>query len=201
MPLSVQAPLEFEQAVVAIVQHATCEPYQSTNHSLLVRLRVFMPSSLAHALKELGSGVVPVGVLHMLADAAFLFSSVRPVVLEFLKTRLAIVECVERSPHAELDEVVRSVVLLNSLQCLPPQEVLPLFSHEAPSVRWMAVLCMARDLRLSAPEVQAFTQRALPDANARFECESGLQKRQRCCLLYTSPSPRDATLSRMPSSA
>ena len=24
---------------------------------------------------------------------------------------------------------------------------------------------------------------------------------QRCCLLYTSPSPRDATLSRMPSSA
>ena len=24
---------------------------------------------------------------------------------------------------------------------------------------------------------------------------------ERCCLLYTSPSPRDATLSRMPSSA
>ena len=24
---------------------------------------------------------------------------------------------------------------------------------------------------------------------------------QMCCLLYTSPSPRDATLSRMPSSA
>ena len=26
-------------------------------------------------------------------------------------------------------------------------------------------------------------------------------KKERCCLLYTSPSPRDATLSRMPSSA
>jgi len=26
-------------------------------------------------------------------------------------------------------------------------------------------------------------------------------KRDDCCLLYTSPSPRDATLSRMPSSA
>ena len=26
-------------------------------------------------------------------------------------------------------------------------------------------------------------------------------KRSQCCLLYTSPSPRDATLSRMPSSA
>ena len=27
------------------------------------------------------------------------------------------------------------------------------------------------------------------------------RRRRRCCLLYTSPSPRDATLSRMPSSA
>ena len=29
----------------------------------------------------------------------------------------------------------------------------------------------------------------------------GVRKRYRICLLYTSPSPRDATLSRMPSSA
>ena len=29
----------------------------------------------------------------------------------------------------------------------------------------------------------------------------GLCVNNRCCLLYTSPSPRDATLSRMPSSA
>ena len=28
-----------------------------------------------------------------------------------------------------------------------------------------------------------------------------IAKRIKCCLLYTSPSPRDATLSRMPSSA
>ena len=38
-------------------------------------------------------------------------------------------------------------------------------------------------------------------------CQSLLRIRKRqlgfseCCLLYTSPSPRDATLSRMPSSA
>ena len=31
--------------------------------------------------------------------------------------------------------------------------------------------------------------------------EAKLQRRFRTCLLYTSPSPRDATLSRMPSSA
>ena len=30
---------------------------------------------------------------------------------------------------------------------------------------------------------------------------SGKSTLLRCCLLYTSPSPRDATLSRMPSSA
>ena len=35
---------------------------------------------------------------------------------------------------------------------------------------------------------------ALPQRNALVEVFSG-------CLLYTSPSPRDATLSRMPSSA
>ena len=36
--------------------------------------------------------------------------------------------------------------------------------------------------------------RILEDLNPNFEWES-------YCLLYTSPSPRDATLSRMPSSA
>ena len=35
------------------------------------------------------------------------------------------------------------------------------------------------------------------------ECvrDSAHRKKKACCLLYTSPSPRDATLSRMPSSA
>ena len=34
-----------------------------------------------------------------------------------------------------------------------------------------------------------------------FEGEMGILKDHISCLLYTSPSPRDATLSRMPSSA
>ena len=33
------------------------------------------------------------------------------------------------------------------------------------------------------------------------KCERFVAKTSKCCLLYTSPSPRDATLSRMPSSA
>ena len=32
-------------------------------------------------------------------------------------------------------------------------------------------------------------------------CEENVQGEAKSCLLYTSPSPRDATLSRMPSSA
>ena len=34
-----------------------------------------------------------------------------------------------------------------------------------------------------------------------FPDQESSQKARRICLLYTSPSPRDATLSRMPSSA
>ena len=36
---------------------------------------------------------------------------------------------------------------------------------------------------------------------ACFKTRKRRRRRSKCCLLYTSPSPRDATLSRMPSSA
>ena len=39
-----------------------------------------------------------------------------------------------------------------------------------------------------------------PDKPALIMAETG-ERRSYACLLYTSPSPRDATLSRMPSSA
>ena len=40
------------------------------------------------------------------------------------------------------------------------------------------------------------------DANGNlYACEGDARRVVRYCLLYTSPSPRDATLSRMPSSA
>ena len=42
----------------------------------------------------------------------------------------------------------------------------------------------------------------VPSANAAMTVQLGLQRSEaNLCLLYTSPSPRDATLSRMPSSA
>ena len=40
-----------------------------------------------------------------------------------------------------------------------------------------------------------------PDANDESNNQQLLEKLSGTCLLYTSPSPRDATLSRMPSSA
>ena len=53
---------------------------------------------------------------------------------------------------------------------------------------------MALDVLLQAQEAK------LPDLAFRYGCRA-----RNCgvctCLLYTSPSPRDATLSRMPSSA
>ena len=44
-------------------------------------------------------------------------------------------------------------------------------------------------------------QSALEGMQHYQEWDSGYSKQQSTCLLYTSPSPRDATLSRMPSSA
>lgn len=174
-----QASAGFERAVAAIVQHATSQPYQGSNSSLFIRLRSFMPSCLAHALKDLKSAA-NTAVLHTLADSAFLFTSVHPIVMAFLEREFSIVEFVQNTPLSELEEVARSLVILNSLQCLPRQQgVTSLLSHQAPSIRWMAVLCMARYLHLSAPELQTMTVRASPDSHTRFQCESGLQQRQR----------------------
>ena len=47
---------------------------------------------------------------------------------------------------------------------------------------------------------KAFYQRAAPDGSRPGTYYANTYK-MRICLLYTSPSPRDATLSRMPSSA
>ena len=52
----------------------------------------------------------------------------------------------------------------------------------------------ARIRREASPE-------ALREADQASRMERLKKQRERDCLLYTSPSPRDATLSRMPSSA
>ena len=54
--------------------------------------------------------------------------------------------------------------------------------------------------RHSTPKVRS--DHATPDAICRVELDFAADDAVwRVCLLYTSPSPRDATLSRMPSSA
>ena len=59
--------------------------------------------------------------------------------------------------------------------------------------------------RESLVEAAAAQMRELPYYNSFFQCAHPpsieLAKKLQDCLLYTSPSPRDATLSRMPSSA
>ena len=58
-------------------------------------------------------------------------------------------------------------------------------------------------LAVSADGIKLASSEHLPKANAdQFAAiTAGLSSLIHGCLLYTSPSPRDATLSRMPSSA
>ena len=53
------------------------------------------------------------------------------------------------------------------------------------------------------PEVAKLEQALAPLAQSKFVlgCANGTDALTLACLLYTSPSPRDATLSHMPSSA
>ena len=64
---------------------------------------------------------------------------------------------------------------------------------------YRGILRIARD-----PDLVNFSKRHLATEESHLEkIEAVLPKKDRSkfCLLYTSPSPRDATLSRMPSSA
>ena len=58
----------------------------------------------------------------------------------------------------------------------------------------MAALAMAIYFQDMVPEETACLTREMLESGDRLSWDDG-------CLLYTSPSPRDATLSRMPSSA
>ena len=51
------------------------------------------------------------------------------------------------------------------------------------------------------PLVQAAAQRAIHEGATQYTAATGLPELRERCLLYTSPSPRDGLLPRMPSSA
>ena len=63
-----------------------------------------------------------------------------------------------------------------------------------------AMLKVLSDVLLAADN-QKVTLLALLDLSAAFDCVDHDILLHRLCLLYTSPSPRDGLLSRMPSSA
>ena len=54
---------------------------------------------------------------------------------------------------------------------------------------------------IHTPNLDRFAQDSVRFTNAHPECLPTIPKRTKHCLLYTSPSPRDRTRSRMPSSA
>ena len=65
---------------------------------------------------------------------------------------------------------------------------------------------IAKELGKSLTEIRQMTMTEILGWSAYFQVlnedqEKEMQKIRRSCLLYTSPSPRDRTRSRMPSSA
>ena len=68
--------------------------------------------------------------------------------------------------------------------------------HESLTVLWLRLV--ERHLQSAQPETRLSAVRS---AVAEFGSKSWLHREFYSCLLYTSPSPRDGLLSRMPSSA
>ena len=68
--------------------------------------------------------------------------------------------------------------------------------------RWDATKVLQRANRTMELVMKKSLSIGMKPESKRFNCDNGFELPD-CwiCLLYTSPSPRDATLSRMPSSA
>ena len=60
---------------------------------------------------------------------------------------------------------------------------------------------MSNDYKVADIELADFGRREISLAENEMPALMALREKYKACLLYTSPSPRDATLSRMPSSA
>ena len=103
----------------------------------------------------------------------------------------------ESDPVHKVTIVPRGVAL-GLMQQLPQDE-----KHTYTKEYWLSRICIAFGGRVAEEMIFANqTTGASSDISVatniarRMVCEWGMS-----CLLYTSPSPRDATLSRMPSSA
>ena len=146
------------------------------------RLRANMTKAQAHGAE-----------IHSMLDATF-----RQLNAEFgFSLQLPPIPDIPRY-HAELDEIEAS-----HLQYLGLRNALKLAQPE-----FAERLVRALATRLRAVNDSAFGEVELWSKSAAAQLEDQLKERRKSfvrridgCLLYTSPSPRDATLSRMPSSA
>ena len=82
----------------------------------------------------------------------------------------------------------------------------PRLSNITESEAWHEFRCRAEERKLPCPKplrALRIPRRVVLRSGSTFHEETALRllRRMRNCLLYTSPSPRDGLLSRMPSSA
>ena len=110
--------------------------------------------------------------------------------LEELKARLTAEGLFEADRKRPLPPVPRRIGIVTSRDAAALQDMLRGLRRRDPTLAITLAPC-----RVQGPEAPPTIVRALSDLQ-RTDVEVIL-----ICLLYTSPSPRDATLSRMPSSA
>ena len=67
-------------------------------------------------------------------------------------------------------------------------------------VKWIAICSLNSAIKVKSGKKKLLSLKAQPPPFLKFEKKTD-DNVENNCLLYTSPSPRDATLSRMPSSA
>ena len=85
------------------------------------------------------------------------------------------------------------------LDTRPILDAAPCSSRRRIGAGWWLTLALLAGLLLGATPAQAAGPKAVKE-NC-FDCHSDTTMTKDVCLLYTSPSPRDRTRSRMPSSA
>ena len=116
-------------------------------------------------------------------------------------------------PSARLGSRRRDARRATRRRCHPPRRVTPSIPCERPrSLAWVTSAARSESgsgaARAASSErfvvtLKLRTLRLIPLVRALASASSSFAAATQCghCLLYTSPSPRDATLSRMPSSA
>ena len=147
------------------------------------------------------------GCQEAMAAIANCLNSDDPYLVENSAFALQQLNCQDASVHEALQQLLSDPaqnrrVLIQSLAALNVSEAEPLIASfqtsDQPGVRGAAISASIR-LGGSREHVSVLgEQTLLPN---QMDRQSAIQDAINACLLYTSPSPRDRTRSRMPSSA